>query len=49
MLRYVIALTRKKLEEKIKDPEVVRNLASRAFEIPLCNIVFDSVTNYIFV
>jgi len=50
MLKYVTALNKDKLPEAIrKRPEVIRNLASRAFEIPLRNITFDSVTKHIFV
>ena len=49
MFAYLMALNKERLEERIKDPEVIRDLASRAFEIPLRNTVFDSVTNHIFV
>ena len=51
MFAYLMALNKERLEEKIRDSEIylIRNLASRAFEIPLRNIIFDSVTKHIFV
>ena len=51
MLRYVTALNKDRLVPEVirLRPEVIRNLASRAFEIPLYNIVFDSATKHIFV
>lgn len=47
MLRYMTALSRDRVEEGTKDPEIIRSLASIAFGVPFCNTLYDSVTNSI--